>query len=68
MVITSTQERPVQAAETERVRPAVPPETLAAVHRQPSIWVEVEVEEADAPAAPTGWITRFAWAKTAGGW
>jgi len=60
--MTITQERPVQLEEAERV----PAEAPAAVARQP--WAWVEVEEVDPPAAPTGWMTRFAWAKTAGGW
>ena len=76
MTISSTGERLAYREEAERIRPeasvAAPavrtdsPPSVTAPAEPP--WTWLEVEEAEPPAAPTDWTTRFAWAKTMGGW
>jgi hypothetical protein len=72
----STEERPAALEQAERRPPAVgraaPPTRTDEPPPRPSAvdprWTWVEVEEVDPPGARTDWMTRFAWAKTVGGW
>jgi hypothetical protein len=75
MTITGTEERPARLEEAERLqREAVvaapigtdPPSPATVATEPPLTWVEVE--EAEPSRARTDWTTRFAWAKTVGGW
>ena len=76
MTITSTEERSAQQFDQpEQIAPAVamappaglepaPPSTFVA-H---SGGISTEAEEPEPVGAGTDWTTRFAWAKTVGGW
>ncbi len=71
MTITSTEERLAPSEELEPIdappgaaQPPVKPGRLV-IHTPGS---ESDTEEAGSPGAPIDWTTRFAWAKTLGGW
>jgi hypothetical protein len=74
MTITSTEERSArQFGQPEQIAPAAaapaglgpaPPSTSVAR----SGGISVEAEEPEPVRAGTDWMTRFAWAKTVGGW
>ena len=76
MTMFSTMERPAQSEEAGPVptaeAAAAPtghsehPPTGPLVSR--GTWNWVDVEERETPRATAGWMTLFAWAKTAGGW
>jgi hypothetical protein len=70
MTITSTEERLAPSDELEPIATepgaAQPVEPGRLVIHPPQIGVDVE--EAEEPGARTDWTTRFAWAKTLGGW
>jgi len=77
MTITSTEERSAQQFEqAEESAPAVavaappaglePPVTTTSV--ADSGRISAETEEPEPVGAGTDWRTRFAWAKTVGGW
>ena len=76
MTITRTEERPAHREESEWIPPdaasAAPPvqtgspPRVAVATQPPQTWTEVEEEEPPRPR--TDWTTRFAWAKTVGGW
>ena len=76
MTITRTEERLAQLDQAAEIAPEVavaappaalepPPPTASAAD---SGWISVEVEEPEPERGRTDWMTRFAWAKTAGGW
>lgn len=71
MTITSTEERLAQRKESEpvaveAVAADLPVDPGRSVTHPPRIWVDAE--EAGTPDDPTDWTTRFALAKTLGGW
>ena len=76
MTITGTEERPAHLEESEWIPPsaalAAPSvrtdsRPKAAVANEPP-WSWIEAEEAEPSRSRTDWTTRFAWAKTVGGW
>jgi hypothetical protein len=77
MTITSTEERSAQQFDqSEQIAPAVagaaPPAGLEPAPPSMSVadsgGISVEAEEPEPVGAGTDWMTRFAWAKTVGGW
>ena len=75
MTITSTEERLAHPEAADSIEsqalPAPPifsdsPAPSGLVVHEP--WTWIDAEEGETPRHRTDWVTRFAWAKTAGAW